>query len=64
MFRVLSHHGSKTVFGSPSLLGDVKTASYQLLLEEEMVPNAEKDFALNFLFVHNNILAHRAGKFQ
>ena len=37
---------------------------YQLLLEEEMFPNAGKHFSLNFLFVYNNVLAHRAWKFQ
>ena len=41
-----------------------KTAANQLLLGEEMVPNAGNHFCLNFLSQHNNVLAHRAWKFQ
>ena len=58
MFCVLSTMGAKLCLALPSR--DVKAASYQLLLKEEMVPNAGKHFVLNFLFVHNNVLAHRA----
>ena len=57
MFRVLFTTGVKLRLVLPSR--DVKAASYQLLLEEEMVPNAGKHFGLNFLSEHNNVLAHR-----
>ena len=62
MFCVLSTMGAKLCL--VLLTRDVKTASYQLLLEEEMVPSIRKHFGLNFLFVHNNVLAHREWKFQ
>ena len=57
MFRVLSTMGAKLCLVLPSR--DVKAASYQLLLEEEMVPNAGKHFGLNFLSEYSNVLAHR-----
>ena len=58
MFRVLFTTGAKLCLVLPSR--DVKAASYQLLLEEEMVPNAGKYFGFDFLFVRNNVLAHKA----
>ena len=42
------------------LTRNVQTGSYQLLLDEEIVPNVGKHFSGNFLFVHNNGLAHKA----
>ena len=57
MFRVLFTTGAKLCLVLPSR--DVKAASYQLLLEEEMVPNAGKYFGLNFLSEHISVLAHR-----
>ena len=57
MLRVLFTTGAKLCLVLPSR--DVKAASYQLLLEEEMVPNAGKHFGLHFLLVHKNVLAHR-----
>ena len=62
MFLMLSTMGAKLCL--LLLTRDFKTAPYQLLLEEKMVPNAGKHFGSNFLFVHNNFLAHRAWKFQ
>ena len=58
MFHVLSIKGAKLCL--ILLTRDVKTASYQLLLEEEMIPNAGKHFGSNFLFVYNNVLDDRA----
>ena len=61
MFRVLSTMRAKPYRVVQTR--NVKTASYQFLLEEEMVPNAGKHFSGIFLSVHNNVLAHRATKF-
>ena len=58
MFHVLSDMGANLCL--VVLTRNVKTISYQLLLEEKMVPNAGKHFGSIFLFVHNNVLAHRA----
>ena len=52
------HNGAKLC--QILLTRDVKTVLYQLLLVEEIVPNVEKHFGSNFLFVHNNVLSHRA----
>ena len=51
MFHVLSIKGAKLCL--ILLTRDVKTASYQLLLDEGMIPNA-------FLFVYNKFLSHKA----
>ena len=40
------------------LTRDVKTASHQLLPEEEMAPNAGKHCGSIFLFVQNHVVAH------
>ena len=57
MFHVLSTMGIKLCLLLQTR--DVKTAPYQLLLEEEMVPNTGKHFSSNFWFVDNNVLAKR-----
>ena len=58
MFHVLSIKRAKLCL--ILVIEDVKTASYQFLLEEKMIPNAGRHFDLNFLFVYNNVLDDRA----
>ena len=56
------HYGGK--LGLVVLTGNVTAASYQVLLEEEMVPYAGEHFGRNFLFMHDNAPAHRAQRIQ
>ena len=54
------HYGGK--LGLVVLEGNVNAASYQLLLEEEMVPYAGEHFGRNFLFMLDNVPAQLLGK--
>ena len=58
VFRMLSTTRAKLCL--VVLTRNVQTGSYQLLPDGEMVPNVGKNCIGNFLFVHNNGLAHKA----